>query len=298
MLDYKGIEALYTVQELQSFEAAAKKLHITQSAVSQRIKGLESHYGEPVLIRMLPYEPTKLGETLISHYKRICLLEDSLAQQLAHTTVKPLVSIAINRDSLETWFLDLIESTDIFNEVTLQIIADDQELTLDYLRKGIVTACVSTSEKAIIGGNAAFLGNMEYLLVASPEFVKRHFSGKDQIQCLINAPAIKFDKNDFLHERYLEKFFGINGDDSQFHIMPSVRGFKKYALLGYGYGLIPKLDILKELKSKKLLQLHKDKVWKIPLYWHHWDIESQFYKKFNREIILHVKNVLLQGQET
>ena len=74
--------------------------------------------------------------------------------------------------------------------------------------------------------------------------------------------------------------------------MPSVRGFKKYALLGYGYGLIPKLDILKELKNKKLLQLHADKVWKIPLYWHYWDIESKFYKKFNSDIIHHVKNRL------
>lgn len=297
MLDYRGIEALYTVQELQSFEAAAKKLHITQSAVSQRIKNLETHYGEPVLIRILPYKPTHLGESLICHFKRICLLERSLEQQLAHTKVKPHVSIALNRDSLETWFLDLIERTNIFNNVTLEIIADDQELTLDYLRKGLVSACLSTSEKAIIGGSVTFLGNMEYLLVASPEFIEHYFSDKDQKKCLLNAPAIKFDKNDKLHERYLEKFFGLNGGGLSFHIVPSVRGFKKYILLGYGYGLIPKLDILKELKNKKLLQLHKDKVWKIPLYWHYWDIESQFYKKFNLDIIHEVKNKFLLLQE-
>jgi LysR family transcriptional regulator, chromosome initiation inhibitor len=292
MLDYRGIEALYTVQELQSFEAAAKKLHITQSAVSQRIKALETHYGEPVLIRMLPYKPTKLGEYLIGHFKRICLLEESLGHQLNQTMIKPRVSIALNRDSLETWFLDLIEHTSIFNNVTLEIIADDQELTLDYLRKGLVSACLSTSEKGIIGGKVTFLGNMEYLLVASPEFIKQYFSDKDPKKSLVNAPAIKFDKNDKLHERYLEKFFGLNGEDLNFHIVPSVRGFKKYILLGYGYGLIPKLDILKELKNKKLLQLHVDKVWKIPLYWHYWDIDSQFYIKFNTDIIQHAKEKL------
>lgn len=292
MLDYRGIEALYTVQELQSFEAAAKKLHITQSAVSQRIKGLETHYGEPVLIRTLPYKPTNFGASLIGHFKRICLLEKSLEQELAHTTIKPHISIALNRDSLETWFLDLIEHTNIFNSVSLEIIADDQELTLDYLRKGLVSACLSTSEKAIIGGNVTFLGYMEYLLVASPEFIEQHFSHKDQKKCLLNAPAIKFDRNDKLHERYLEKFFNINGEGINFHIVPSVRGFKKYALLGYGYGLIPKLDILKELKNEKLLQLYKDKIWKIPLYWHYWDIESKFYKQFNMDIIHRVKTKL------
>lgn len=285
MMDYRGIEALYTVQELQSFEAAAKKMHITQSAVSQRIKGLESYYGEPVLIRTLPYRPTKLGEYLIGHYKRLCLLENSLEQQIRPTAGIPSISIALNRDSLETWVLDLLQHQSIFGKILLEIIADDQELTIEYLKKGLVSACLSTSHKAVLGGNIAFLGEMEYLLVASPEFKRRYFTAKDYKKCLIDAPAIKFDKNDMLHERYLKKFFGLNGEDLHFHIVPSVRGFKQYALLGYGYGLIPKIDIHEELKSKALVHLFKDKIWKIPLYWHYWDIESKPYKEFNAAII-------------
>jgi LysR family transcriptional regulator (chromosome initiation inhibitor) len=84
----------------------------------------------------------------------------------------------------------------------------------------------------------------------------------------------------------------LNGDELNFHIVPSIRGFKKYALLGYGYGLIPKIDILKELKKKELVQLDKNKIWTIPLYWHYWDIQSKFYKKFNADIIHHAKNKL------
>src|SRR5690348_3761604 len=114
MLDYRGIEALYTVQELQSFEAAAKKLHITQSAISQRIKSLESFYGEPVLTRTLPYQPTKLGKQLIGYYKRVSILEEDLEQQMKISSALPHISIAINRDSLETWFLDLTQETEIF----------------------------------------------------------------------------------------------------------------------------------------------------------------------------------------
>lgn len=292
MLDYRGLEALYTVQELQSFEAAAKKLHITQSAVSQRIKSLETHYGEPVLIRVLPFKPTNLGASLIGHFKRINILEKSLEQQLTNRAMKPHVSIAINRDSLETWFLDLIEHTDIFDNVMLEIIADDQELTLEYLRNGLVSACLSTSEKAISGGIVSFLGNMEYFLVATPGFIKKNFSDKDQEKCLLSASAIKFDKNDKLHERFLERFFCLNGENINFHVVPSVRGFKKYVLLGYGYGLIPKIDILKELKEKQLLQLYKDKTWEIPLYWHSWDIDSPFYKKFNADIVLKARKYL------
>ncbi len=212
MLDYRGIEALYTVQELQSFEAAAKKLYITQSAVSQRIKGLETFYGKPVITRILPYRPTELGQQLIGHFTRISLLEGDLEKQIGKTALVHRISIALNRDSLETWFLDLAEE-EVFRNISLEIIADDQELTLDYLRNGLVSACLSTSEKEIQGGRAHFLGNMEYVLVASPAFIRKYFSEGIFKKNLQKALAIKFDQNDKLHERYLEKFFNLDGKE-------------------------------------------------------------------------------------
>ncbi len=292
MLDYKGIEALYMVQELQSFEAAAKKLHITQSAVSQRIKGLEKQYGEPVLIRILPYRPTALGKQLIGHFKRICLLEEDFDKQIKGIEEIPRISIALNRDSLETWFLRLIGEVDIFKKVILDIIADDQELTLGYLKNGLVSACLSTSQKEIVGGRVQFLGTMQYVLVASPEFVKIYFSKEVSKEELCKAPAIKFDQNDRLHERYLEKFFHLDGRELNYQVVPSVAGFKRFALLGYGYGLIPKIDIVEELKKKELIQLFSNEIWEIPLYWHYWSIESAFYRQFNEEVIYNAKKML------
>lgn len=286
MLDYKGIEALFTVQELQSFEGAAKKLHITQSAVSQRIKGLEAHYREPLLIRTLPYRPTQLGQHLIGHFKRICLLEDAVKKQMGIAVSKPRISVALNRDSLETWFLDLTKRMEIFNHITLEIIADDQERTLEYFKNGSVTACLSTSGKEVPGGQISFLGNMEYFLVASPEFSKKYFSRGDLRASLLTAPAIQFDQNDRLHERYLEKNFNLNGKEIDFHIVPSVQGFKKFALLGYGYALIPKIDILEELRQEQLIKLSEN-IWTIPLYWHSWALESEIYQQFNRDIVHH-----------
>lgn len=294
MLDYRGLEALFTVIELQSFEGAASKLHITQSAVSQRIKALEIHYGEPVLIRNLPYKPTKLGGHLLGHFKQISILEGSLENKIRPTTTKPHFSIALNRDSLETWFLELIEKEDFLKNVDLEVITDDQELTLDYLKKGLVSACVSTSSKEIVGGKAVFLGNMEYLLVASPAFTNKYFSNGDIKKSLLKAPVLKYDKNDHLHERYLEKFYNLNTQELTFQIIPSVKGFKKYALSGFGYGLLPKIDIMEELKTKHLLQLSA-KTWKVPLYWHFWSIALEDYKKFNDDLVRQGKLLLAEG---
>lgn len=186
--------------------------------------------------------------------------------------------------------MDLLHETYLLDDYLLDINEDDQELTLDYLKKGLVSACLSTSQKAIIGGMVSFVGNMEYMLVASPEFKKEYFAGGNLKKCLLRAPGIKFDQNDQLHERYLEKIFGINGRDLDYQIIPSVKGFKMSALLGMGYAFIPKIDIIKELKKKELVPIHHS--WKIPIYWHYWAIESEPYKKFNRNIIHHAMKKL------
>jgi len=284
MIDYRGIEALYTIIELQSFERAAHKLHITQSAISQRIKAVEVYYGKPILVRTLPYRPTELGQRLIGHFKRVCLLEEDMQRQWTALSALPRMAIAINRDSLETWFLEWMAEADVASQVIMEVLADDQELTVNYLKNGLVSACLSTTAKAIIGGEVQFVGEMEYVLVASSSFMRKHFSQQNVKQSLLKAPAIKFDQNDRLHERYLETVFQLEEKELNTHIIPSVRGFKKLALLGYGYALIPRIDIEEELKKKQLLPI-SDKVWKLPLYWHSWSVEASLYRKFNREIV-------------
>lgn len=291
MIDYRAIEALFAVHELQSFEAGAKKLHITQSAISQRIKGLETSYGEPLLIRVYPYQLTDLGKKLITHYKKICLLEEDLLQNLG-SIAKPRIAIALNRDSIETWFLKLIQEKDLFNHLLLEIIGDDQELTLGYLKNGQVSACLSTVDQEILGGECAFVGNMEYLLVATPAFKKSYFSKKSSKKCLLEATAVKFDQNDHMHEAYVEKFFGMDGHALNFQVIPSVRGFKQVIMEGYGYGLVPRITIEEELKKNELVEIFPGKTSNVFLYWHYWAVQSEFYRRFNAEMISYIREKL------
>lgn len=286
MLDYSAIAALHAVIETQGFETAAKKLFITQSAVSQRIKALENYYGEPVLIRTQPYRPTHLGQILLGHYQQVLHLEDTLQSQLTSEQQIPKISVAISRDSLETWFVQVMAQLKNLMPINLGIIANDQEVTLDYLRKGLVSACASTSAKAITGCKAEFIGYFDYVLVATPAFKKKYFDNKNSVQKnLLHAPSVNFDDQDYLHDRYLKHFFNISDIKGNYHVVPSVAGFRQFALNGYAYALIPEIDILKELQQKKLINLFPDKIWAMPLYWHSWAIETPIYKKFNDLII-------------
>jgi LysR family transcriptional regulator (chromosome initiation inhibitor) len=292
MQDYHGIEALSCVLMMQSFEKAALKLHITQSAVSQRIKNLESYYGEPILIRTLPYRPTKLGNQLIRLLAQIQLLEENFVQERAATDSMPKCAIALNRDSLETWFLGALSEKSLIADVIVEIIADDQEHTLEYFKNGLVSACLSTESKALKGAEAVYLGTMKYILTASQQFLKRYEFQNDLMSFFRKAPALQFDRNDHLHERYLKHYFANLDAEISYKIIPSVYGFKKYALLGFGYGLIPEIDIADELKTKKLLNMFPTRVWETKLYWHMWSIKSVIYEKFNTEIIKYAQKIL------
>ncbi len=292
MLDYQAIAALSAVIETQSFQQAAEKLFITQSAISQRIKALENFYGQPVLIRTRPYHATPLGTTLLSHYQRVLLLEGVIHEKFIQQTQAPTYSVAISRDSLETWFVPIINQLNKLQPFTLKIIADDEELTLDYLQNGIVSACASTASKALSGGKIESLGHFDYALVASPAFKKKFFPGKITADHLVKAPTMLFDHKDTLATRYLAHFFQIEKKDIRYHVIPSVQGFKQFALNGYAYALIPVIDIKNELKQGELINLLPHKRWQMPMYWHTWSLETKTYQTFN-ELVIHMAKTIL-----
>ena len=178
---------------------------------------------------------------------------------------------------------------DIFKETLLEVIADDQEMTIDYLRKGLVTSCFSTAKEPLAHCVSQYMGNMHYVLVASPEFKKKYFSNTQHKKNLLKAPSVVFDKNDYLNKHYLSKFFDIEETPENISMMPSVQGFKRFALHGYAYALIPEIDVRDEVTKGKLINLFPSKIWKMPVYFHVWEVHLNEHKKFFDNFIKQVK---------
>ncbi|KTD07811.1 ArgP/LysG family DNA-binding transcriptional regulator [Legionella jamestowniensis] len=283
-LDQRGLQALDAVIQTQSFAAAAKQLFITQPAVTQRIKQLENQFGQPLLIRSLPYQATPLGEKLLSLLRRTRLLEEHLLQEIHHESPARL-SLALNRDSLETWFTRSLSTLGLLEKFNIDIITDDQEVTIDYFRKGLVSACVTSYDRALPGCECSLLGQMTYLLVAAPEFVNRHFTNKRTLEDnLTHAPAIIFDNRDRLPEHFFNYFFKRRLPLSRYHMVPSVQAYKEFALQGYGYGWIPALDVTEELEQGLLQEISSAMRWPIPLYWHYWQLPAKQYQQFIKKV--------------
>ncbi len=103
MLDPAQLAALAAVHRRGSFDLAASDLHVTPSAISQRIKALEEAIGTLLVRRGQPCSATNTGLRLIRHHDEVALLERTLAQDLpALAPGQTTLRIAVNADSLAT----------------------------------------------------------------------------------------------------------------------------------------------------------------------------------------------------
>ena len=147
-LDYRLLQALDAVISEQGFERAARRLHLTQSAISQRIRQLEEQLAQPLLIRGTPLQTTPAGQALLVHYRQIHQLEQNLLPQLQpDAPQQPLsVSIAVNADSLATWLVPALAPLLCAHPLALNVVVDDETRTHQRLRQGEVFAAVLPEE--------------------------------------------------------------------------------------------------------------------------------------------------------
>ncbi|MBL4910963.1 MAG: LysR family transcriptional regulator ArgP [Alteromonadaceae bacterium] len=294
MLDYKLLDALAKIVELQGFDLAAKHLYITQSAISQRIKSLEENIGQPVLIRSQPIKVTAAGEKLLSHYAMVQQLENEmLPSLLPNAPVEPLkVSLAINADSLATWFISALSPILSKYLVELNLIVERESVTLDKLKNGSAIGAVSSIAKPLAGYRAFELGDINYILVASKSFQTRYFAEGLTTETLKMAPGISYDHKDDMHTRFISQHFNLAASEYYCHTVRSSEAFVELAKQGVAYCLVPQLQIKNELASGELINLCPDKQLIETLYWHSWVLVKGINKKISEEIVRYGQKLL------
>ena len=81
-IDPVALRTLATAIRLGTFEATARELHVTPSAVSQRIKALETHVGRVLVHRVKPLAATEAGQVLVRLAAQTELLEREAVAEL------------------------------------------------------------------------------------------------------------------------------------------------------------------------------------------------------------------------
>ncbi|WP_250160532.1 ArgP/LysG family DNA-binding transcriptional regulator [Pectobacterium colocasium] len=181
-----------------SFDIAARKLHVTPSAISQRIKQLEDQLGQVLIVRGNPCRATSTGQALLRHAEQIDMLESELFSTL-EMPARQRISVAVNADSIDGWFLDAMEDVCRQSGILLDMLVEDQEHSATLLREGRVMAAVSASAEPIQGCGVEYLGTMRYRAYCSQIFHDTYFADGINADSLQNAPLLIFNNKDRLH---------------------------------------------------------------------------------------------------
>ncbi|HHF3071481.1 TPA: LysR family transcriptional regulator ArgP [Vibrio diabolicus] len=295
-LDYKWIEALDAVVYQGSFERAAEHLFVSQSAISQRIKQLEKFLAQPVLVRSQPPKPTPIGKKLLGLYRRVRLLEHEILPELKNdTSTRPVqLSLATNADSLATWLLPALQDVMKQRQVELKLTIYGESRSIEKLKSGEVTGAISLESQPISGCRADYLGRVDYVCVASPEFYQRYFAQGVNNQTLAKAPAVSYDQYDDLHKTFLTEHFNVSPDSVIHHNISSSEAFLKVALAGVAYCLIPRLQITDELERGALVDVTPGFLMSHRIYWHHWQLETGVLQEISHAIVGYAQRHLPQ----
>ncbi|MEW1724625.1 LysR family transcriptional regulator ArgP [Streptomyces sp. NPDC093109] len=310
-LPHDLVRTLLAVVDEGTFDAAATALHVTPSAVSQRVKALEQRTGRVLVTRTKPVRPTASGQVVVRFARQLARLEDDARAELGMNDAEghphPRLSIAVNADSLATWFLpaltalaaptplahdthdshhahhahhahDTHDSNDA-PPIYFDLRREDEAHTTELLREGEVMAAVTSSPDPVAGCSVRRLGSMRYLPVAAPEFAARWLSGDDVERLLPRAPLICFDRRDELQDAFVRELTGgrtggrVNASALRHHV-PSNEGFADAVTAGLGWGLVPRSQAEPRLRAGTLVGFAPGRTMEVPLYWQQWRLDS------------------------
>ena len=298
MLDYASLSALAAVVREGSFERAARALHVTPSAVSQRIRLLEERMGCALVVRGQPCQATDTGRLLCQHMDRVRLLEHGLRQELPgldpEGTTRTALPIAVNADSLATWFAPALTAYAAAAPVLMNVALDDQDHTAEWLRKGDVLAAVTAHAQPAPGCNSRPLGTMRYLAAASPAFVALHFGAGVDAHQLSLAPSLVFNHKDELQARWVQRVCGQHVELPR-HTLPSPQAYVLASVAGMGWGLHPQALIAPQLDSGLLVELLPNTPLDVPLHWQQTRAALALLDGLTREVLAAARLGLWQG---
>ncbi|MFC6287263.1 LysR family transcriptional regulator ArgP [Nocardioides sp. GCM10027113] len=265
------LAALLAIAEHGTFEAAARHLHVTPSAISQRVRALESASGQVLVRRGTPCTPTAAGRVLLRLARQVRLLEDEIRAELAEEREARVdLPVAVNADSLATWFRDVVADVAGWDGTVLRLHVEDQAWSADLLRNGDVLGAVTSDPTAVQGCTVTRLGSLRYWPAATPELVERWRRGR--WPDLTRMPVVVFNDKDTLQDQLAQARGQRIGGPR--HRVPTSADFVEAVRLGLGWAAVPEPQLAPELEVGRLVRLgarwHAD----VDLHWQCWRLDS------------------------
>jgi LysR family transcriptional regulator (chromosome initiation inhibitor) len=298
-LDPAGLDCLAALADQGSFERAAQRLSITQSAVSQRLRSLEAQVGQLLVVRSRPLRLSEPGRLMLRYARQWHALRADMARELgASLSATERLPIAVNADSLATWVLpalDRLVQAGHRHGYGLELVVDDQDFTHDWLRQGAVLGCVTSVRDALRGCRVSPLGVMHYTAVASPAFVERMLPRGLSAANFAQVPFLVFNRKDDMQAQWVSRAFGVREPRLQERFVPSSEAYLRAVQLGWGVGVAPLLQTRGLLERGELVALDAAVTLDVTLFWHQWKLAAREDGVTARGLLDQVGEALAEG---
>lgn len=260
------VETLVAIIDEGSFDGAARRQHLTPSAVSQRVRALEHAAGRVLVRRTAPATVTPAGEPLLRLGRQLRLLEAEARTTFEDDAVLEL-AVAVNADSLATWFRPVLTEVAARGDVALRLYVEDQAYSRDLLRRGEAQAAITSDPQPVQGCVVQPLGGLRYTPSAHPDLLARHRHGRGVDWSAM--PMVVFNEKDHLQDDVLAS--RGSSRPPVVHRVPSTADFHEALCRGLGWGMA--MD--EQLGSSDLVPLPGVRPVVVPLYWHRWRLDSR-----------------------
>lgn len=273
-LPVEHLSTFAAIVEEGSFEGAARRLHITPSAVSQRVRAMEQRSGTVLLRRTRPVTTTTAGATVLRAARQVQQIVGDVAAELGQgPSGGSLIPIVVNADSLATWFVPALARASRQTGARFEVLRADETVSTEKLRSGEVLAALTATAEAVPGCTSTRIGTDRYRAVASPAFIAEYFADGITADALAAAPVIEFDRHDAFQRRFIRHVTHAEIHPPH-HFVPSSAEFAQAISLGMGWGMLPELQCAAEIAAGMLAPLGAFPALELPLYWQRWDLRS------------------------
>ena len=289
-LDLAQLQAFDATVTVGTLDGAARALHVTPSAISQRLKALEAATGRVLLVRSRPVQVTESGQAVLRLARQVALLAADATRELAvEDGDRPVtLPIALNADSMATWVLPALAP--LAGELAFDLHLQDQEHTAALLRDGRVMAAVTAAADPVPGCSVTRLGGMRYRPMATPAFTARWFPGGVTTEALSRAPVVVFDRRDDLQHGWLRSR-GVDPAGPPLHHVPASVDYITAVRLGFGWGMVPP----QQEPPGELVALDPDGGVDVELYWQQWRLRSPSLDRVADAVLAAARRALVQA---
>ena len=257
MVDFR-LKVFYTVASLESFSKAAKKLHVTQPAISNQIRSLEEEFETRLFIRgknkvML----TESGQVLYQYATEILELYEQVGIKVAEITKSLERELTIGATSIPgKYFIPQIiqQFKKKYPDVEIKTLISNTQNIVQSLKEDILDLCI-VSEPVHAGRlfRQNFLKDELVLIVnQNHRWVKKDFIG---ITELIQEPLVLREEGSGTREtirHYLEQLDKRLKDFNVIMTLGTTGAIKGAVEKGVGVGFALKCAIQLELQIGSL----------------------------------------------